>query len=243
MIMLKKIEKIIKKKFNDGSNRKDSDFHDIVKEYRELYNQKIKDWFIYHQKQIVFNRVSWFGVTIYKNPFDLWIYQEIIFNSKPDIIIEIGSAHGGSTLYLANILDLLGRGQVISLDIERSNYSIKHKRIIDITGDCLSQAIVDNVFELCKNKTVMIIHDGDHHFEHVLKCLKLYSPLVSINNYFIVEDGVIDLFYANDGIGGHEGPLKATVHFIESNSNFIFDSSCERYQITYNPKGFLKRIK
>ncbi len=184
-----------------------------------------------------------------KNPCDAWIYQEIIHKVKPDIIVEIGSFEGGSTLYFANLLDILGKGIVISIDTDRTNYHVKHDRIVTITGDSLSPATIANVSKLCNGKSALIVHDGNHTKEHVFKDLQAYSNLVSINSYFIVEDGTIDLFSPNlfnpnDGIGTFdEGPLRAVEKFLNNNSNFVVDAERERYILTDNPKGFLKRVR
>jgi cephalosporin hydroxylase len=184
------------------------------------------------------------GVRALKNPFDAWIYQEIIYDVKPDVIVEIGSAEGGSTLYFANLLDILGKGMVISIDIDRSKYGVKHDRIVVITGDSSSQEVIAKITKLCHGKCVLVVHDGDHHREQVLKDLRSYSKLVSVNSYFIVEDSIVDLFKPGDGLGQwYEGPLKAIEQFISETSNFVVDKERERYILTYNPKGFLKRIR
>jgi cephalosporin hydroxylase len=184
------------------------------------------------------------GVRALKSPFDAWIYQEIIYEVKPDIIIEIGSAEGGSTLYFANLFDLLGKGQVISIDIDRTNFKVKHDRIVIITGDCSSQEVAGKVSQLCQGKKVLVIHDGDHSKDAVLRDLAIYSKLVSVSSYLIVEDGIVDLFKPGDGMGQlYEGPLKAVDEFLRSNTDFIVDMERERYLLTYNPRGFLKRIR
>ena len=184
------------------------------------------------------------GVHTIKNPLDAWIYQEIIYDVQPDVIIEIGSFEGGSTLYFAHLLDILGKGMVISIDIQRKIYNVEHNRIVVITGDSSSQEVILKVSELSTGKSVLIIHDGDHHKEQVLSDLQNYSKFVSLNSYFIVEDGIIDLFKPGDGIGSHrEGPLAAAEQFLGKNRDFIADTERERYILTYNPRGFLKRIR
>jgi cephalosporin hydroxylase len=214
------------------------------KDYRWKYSMKLKQWLIYHQKDIVFNKCSWMGVHTIKNPLDAWIYQEIIYDVQPDVIVEIGSFEGGSTLYLAHLLDILGKGMVISIDIDRKIYHVEHKRIVVITGDSSSQEVISKVSELSSGRSVLILHDGDHHKEQVLKDLQNYSKFVSLNSYFIVEDGVIDLFKPRDSLGSFgEGPLAAVEQFLEKNHDFIVDTERERYILTYNPRGFLKRIR
>ena len=215
----------------------------INEEYNKKYNTTLRQWLVNHHKNIIFDKVTWMGVQIWKNPMDLWIYQELISKIKPDIIVEIGSASGGSTLYLAHLCDILNHGQVISVDISRETYNVEHPRITTFTGDSLSPEIVKEIHDICQNKTVLIIHDADHHEDSVYKNLEVYSGLVSVGSYFIVEDGIIDIFTPREAIGGHSGPLNATLNFLKVNSDFIVDESCERYSLTYNPKGFLKRVK
>lgn len=222
-------------------------FRPMEKEYRKRFGINLRQWLLYHHKNIY--KCHWMGIGAMKNPCDAWIYQEIIYNVKPDIIIEIGSFEGGTTLYFANLLDMLGKGIVISIDNDRTYYCVKHPRIVIITGDSSSAEVVAKVYELCKGKSVLIVHDGNHTKEHVLKDLSAYSDLVSINSYFIVEDGIIDLFSPNlinpnDGIGMFDdGPVVAIEEFLSKNPNFVVDSEQERYILTDNPKGFLKRVR
>lgn len=219
-------------------------FHPMGKEYQRLFKMSLRQWLLYHQRNIVFNKCYWMGVPALKNPLDAWIYQEIIYEVKPDVIIEIGSAKGGSTLYFANLLDLLRKGMVISIDIDRTDYSAKHDKIFPITGNSSSPETIRKVSELCNGKTVLIVHDADHSKEQVLKDLEIYSRFVSVNSYFIVEDGIIDLFRSEDSFGTFkEGPLAAIEEFLNKNPNFIVDTGRERYILTYNPKGFLKRVR
>ncbi len=219
-------------------------FRPMSKDYRGKLKMNLAQWLINHQKNIVFKKSYWMGVKAYKNPLDTWIYQEIIYEIKPDIIIEIGSAQGGSTLYFAHLLDIMGKGKVISIDMNRTEYNVKHNRIIEITGDSFAPETIEKVSSLCRGKTVLAVHDGDHTKEGVLKDLNAYSGLISKGSYFIIEDGIIDLFRPGDGLGTYwDGPLAAVEAFIKYNTDFIVDKDRERYIMTYNPKGFLKRIR
>ncbi len=115
---------------------------------------------------------------------------------------------------------------------------------MQIVGNSSSREVIQNVSELCINNTVMIIHDGGHTKDQVLKDMYAYSDLVSINSYFIVEDGIVDLFDHGDGLGApYYGPLTAIEEFLNNNKSFAVDSMRERYILTYNPKGFLKRTR
>jgi len=196
-------------------------FRPMCRPHCQRFRMTLSQWLLYHQRDIIFSRCTWMGVRALKNPCDAWVYQEIICDVQPDIVV-IGSKYGGSTLYLANLLDLLGRGTVISVDIDRTCYHIEHPRIITVTGDSSSSEVVAGVAELCEGKSVLVIHDS----------------------YFIVEDGVQDLFRPGDGIGTIEdGPLAAIDEFLTRNPHFVADRDRERYIITSNPQGFLKRIR
>lgn len=216
----------------------------IRKEYRIWKKMNLYQWMIYHQKNVVYEKSHWMGIKAWKNPMDSWIYQEILYDVKPDVVIEIGSMEGGSTLFLANMLDLIGKGQVISIDINRDRYKAEHPRIVVLTGDSSSPEIVKKVSGLCKDKSVLVMHDGGHSRDQVFKDLEAYSGLVSVDSYFIVEDSIIDVMKPGDGIGSPgAGPLVAIDEFLRNNSNFIIDKTRERYIMTYNPNGFLKRIR
>jgi len=204
----------------------------------------LRQWLLFHHKNIHFKKMRWMGIKTMKNPFDAWVYQEIIHDVKPEVIVEIGSAEGGSTLYLAHLLDLLGKGRVVSIDCDRADYHIQHDRIVEITGYSDSPDVIDRVAELCRGKSALVIHDGNHTRDQVLKDLDIYSKLVSAGSYLIVEDGIIDLFEPGDYIGkDYYGPLAAIEAFLSRNPGFIVDPERERYILTNNPKGFLKRIR
>ncbi|MEA2627346.1 MAG: hypothetical protein QOD06_3391 [Candidatus Binatota bacterium] len=183
------------------------------------------------------------GVPAFKNPLDAWILQEIVHEVRPGAIVEIGSAAGGSTLYLAHLLDLLGRGRVISVDLDRARFQARHPRIVEVTGDSGAPETRARVAALCEERPVMVVHDGDHRREPLLADLESYAPLVSVGSYLIVEDGVIDLFEAGDGIGTRDqGPLFAIEEFLGRHPEFVVDEDRERYLVTYNPRGYLKRV-
>jgi len=206
------------------------------------FGMTLREWLLRHQKEIVFGRCRWLGVPTYKNPLDAWVMQEIVAEVRPEVVVEIGSCEGGSTLFLAGLLDLLGGGTVLSLDIDRSKFQARHPRIVEITGDSGSPAIQAEVARHCAGKRTLVIHDGDHRKEAVLVDLEAYAPLVSPGSYLVVEDGIIDQFEHGDGIGtGEPGPLEATQEFLAHHPEFTVDGDRERYLLTYNPRGYLRR--
>lgn len=212
--------------------------------YQRLSRISLAQWMCDHDRDILFQQVKWMGVTTVKNALDLWIYQEIIHEVQPEIILEIGSYQGGSTLFLAHMLDLIGHGQVISVDIDRSQWAVDHPRIMCVTGDSQSVEIITQVHELCRGRRVLFIHDGDHRMAAVLADLRAYAELVGLGSYTIVEDGHIDIFIPGDGIGHiRPGPLKAVKAFLKEDDRFVVDLSRERYLATSNPGGYLRRVK
>lgn len=211
--------------------------------YDRLSRMTLRQWLLHHQKEIVFDKMTWMGTRIWKNPLDAWIYQEILFEVKPDVVVEIGSRYGGSTLFFANMLDFMGKGQVISIDPHRDDFKLVHDRVIVLTGRSDDPQILAEVAERCSGKTVFVIQDGDHSCQQVFADLNNYSPWVSVGSYFVVEDGIVDVFHDGDGLGSNkEGPLAATEKFLSGNKHFIIDQERERYILTYNPNGFLRRI-
>lgn len=231
-------------RFCGGNTSEQDSFKPLRRQTYDLrYRQTLREWLLYHQKEIVFNQMTWMGVKIWKNPLDAWIYQEILFDVKPDIVVEIGSRFGGSTRFFADLMDIMGRGEVLSIDPHRDDFKVAHDRIIVLTGRSDDPHILKEVKRRCKGKTVFIIQDGDHSYQQVLADLKTYSPWVTVGSYFVVEDGIVDLFHDGDGLGfAGGGPLAATEAFLAENKNFVADPDRERYLLTYNPKGFLKRI-
>jgi cephalosporin hydroxylase len=133
---------------------------------------------------------------------------------------------------------------VISIDIDRSRYNVKHERIIEMTGDSSAPEIIEKVAGICRGKTVMVFHDGDHSKRQVLEDLTAYSGFVNKGSYIVVEDGIVDLFRPGDGLGSYtEGPMAACEAFVKENTDFVIDKERERYIMTYNPSGFLRRVK
>lgn len=211
-------------------------------EYRRKYRMSLRNWLLYHQREIVLDKCRWMGVPALKNPLDAWIYQEILYETRPEVVVEIGSAAGGGTLYLAHLMDIVSHGLVVSVDMDRSNYVVEHDRIVEVTGRSDDPRVVESVAAQCAGKRVMVIHDADHSKDQVLKDLSLYAPFVSVGCYLVIEDGIVDLFRAHDGLGWRrEGPLAATRQFLRENEDFKSDLHRERYLMTYNPRGFLIR--
>lgn len=200
---------------------------------------------------------SWMGRPIIAYPQDMIAMQEIIWDVKPDLIIEAGIAHGGSLVYYASLLELIGgEGFVLGLDIDIRRYNRdlieSHpmmKRIKMIEGDSTSLEIANHVFEICKDKKrVLVCLDSNHTHDHVLRELELYSPLVTVGSYCVVFDTIIEDLPADYMPGGRpwnpgNNPKTAVFEFLKSNSNFQIDKSIDdKILISVAPEGYLKRI-
>ena len=112
-----------------------------------------------------FDNTYWFGIHAIKCPLDLWVYQELIYKTKPDFIIETGTNEGGSALFLANICELLNHGEIITVDIASVKDKPKHKRINYLQGNSVSTDTINQIKNILDKKTdrkVMVILDDDH---------------------------------------------------------------------------------
>jgi len=209
--------------------------NDIVEQFHKLY----------YDSNILggtWKNTFFLGIATQKCPFDLFIYQEILYELKPDVIVELGTAFGGGALFLASICDLINNGEVISVDINDINGKPSHKRIKYLIGSSISNEIVGQVKELIKNKNkVLIILDSDHSKGHVLKELMIYSKLVSLGSYIIVEDSNIHGHPVQPDHG--PGPAEAIEEYFKEYSDFMVDKSREKFYLTFNPGGYLKKIK
>ena len=142
------------------------------------FQKTIPDQFInlYFNSMVWVENLLWLKTPILKFPFDLWVYQEIISEQQPDLIIECGAFKGGSALFLASICDLIGNGKVVTIDINHDDHRPPHPRITYLLGSSTSGEVVAEVNALTgKGGSVMVILDSDHHYEHVRKELQIYK--------------------------------------------------------------------
>lgn len=185
-------------------------------------------------------RSTYFGVTAWKSPTDFWVYQELVCEMQPDVIVEVGNNCGGSTLAFAHLCDLLGKGRVIGVDIDQSKIPDlvrRHPRITLIEGDaCDSFAKVRPLIRA--NERVLVLEDSSHTYENTLNVLRKYSALVKKGDYFIVEDSIC---HHGLDLGPTPGPYEAIEEFVRENSDFEIDRERESFLITWNPKGYLRR--
>ena len=242
----------------------------VLNNDRELIDAFSKYWYNKGQLQLRIGGDDPHGVVtqleayyqnmlIQKCPLDLWIYQEILWGCKPDLIIEGGTASGASAKFLADTLDRVTNDErhseqfyhpaVITIDIDNRLAIVpKHQRITYLVGDTLWVGILIEIQRtitalqrfLDREPQVMVILDDDHSAEHVLKELKEYSKFVTVGQYLIVEDTNVD-----HPLGFGDGPGKAVRDFLLEEDDVIFevDRQREKFLMTWNPGGYLRRVR
>lgn len=199
---------------------------------------------------------SWMGRPIIQYPQDMIATQELIWEVKPDLIIETGIAHGGSLIYYASILELIGHGEVLGIDIDIREHNRREieahkmsKRIQMIQGSSISKEIAEEVYKVAHGKKkIMVFLDSNHTHEHVLEELKLYAPLVTLNSYCIVFDTIIEDVPPNTytdrpwDVGNN--PKTAVYEFLATDDSFQIDKNInDKLIISVANDGYLKRIK
>jgi cephalosporin hydroxylase len=200
---------------------------------------------------------SWMGRPIIQYPQDMVAMQELIWEIKPDLIIETGIAHGGSLIYYASLLELIGNGEVLGVDIDIRSHNRteieKHpmfKKIKMIEGSSISDETIAKVKEHAVGKqNILVTLDSNHTHDHVLAELQLYSPFVSLHSYIVVFDTIVeDLpegYFSQQRPWGISNNPKTAVHeFLKSNDGFEINHSIDnKLLISVAPEGYLKRIK
>jgi len=182
------------------------------------------------------------GVKCIKCPFDYVMYQMIISEVQPDLIIEIGTNEGGSALYFADLLATLGKGEIHTIDIENriDPLAKAHDRITSFHDGWAAY----DLSQVAKYKVVLVIEDSSHTYENTLAAIKRFAPVVTTGSYLIVEDGIVDALGISAQFGG--GPVKAIKEFLKKESQFVVDTKwCDFFgkNATFNTIGYLKKIK
>jgi cephalosporin hydroxylase len=199
---------------------------------------------------------SWMGRPIIQYPQDILAMQEIIWNIKPDLIIETGIAHGGSLIFYASMLELIGgNGKVLGIDIDIREHNRreieKHpmfKRITMIEGSSIDNEVVEKVRKFATGKKrILVCLDSLHTHDHVLRELEAYSSLVSLGSYCVVFDTIIEDIFPEYSVdrpwGKGNNPKTAVWEFLKKNHSFTIDKEIEnKLLITMCPDGYLKCV-
>lgn len=188
------------------------------------------------------HNLSWMGETCWKNPLDLMIYQEIVFEVRPTLVIETGTHAGGSALFWRDMMRLARTdGRVVSVDVDPGPRSIgSGDGVTFLVGSSTEPKILGAISGLMqRHDRVLVNLDSNHAYNHVLGELRAYAPWVSVGSYIIVEDGV------DDWLLDRRGPFHASRDWLLSagSSNFVPDWDREKLGITNCPAGFLRRVE
>ncbi|MBC5805061.1 MAG: cephalosporin hydroxylase [Candidatus Eremiobacter antarcticus] len=199
---------------------------------------------------------TWLGRPVIQYPQDLIALQEIIWRIRPDLIVETGVAHGGSLVFYASMLELLGAGRVLGIDIDIRPHNREAieahplaRRIDLLEGSSVDSSLGRTVFERASAyKRIMVVLDSYHTHDHVLRELELYAPLVKTGSYLVVFDTVIEVMpasaFPDRPWGPGNNPHTAVQAFLQHNDRFQIDAELDRkLLISAAPGGYLRCIK
>ncbi len=200
---------------------------------------------------------SWLGRPIIQYPQDLVALQEIMWAQRPDLVVETGVAHGGSAIFYASMLELVGGdGRVLAIDIDIRSHNraaiIAHplaKRISLLEGSSTDPAIVSQVTAIAKTcERVLVVLDSNHTHEHVLRELELYSPLVRRGGYLVVFDTIIERVPESTSRdrpwGKGNNPMTAVEAFLQRTDRFVVDEEIDaKLIVSTAPRGYLRCIR
>jgi cephalosporin hydroxylase len=186
------------------------------------------------------------GIETWQNPQDVWMIQEIMWETKPDFVVEAGAYKGGSAALWAMMLSQINpAGRVISIDItdrfaDARKLDIVQKHVDFLVGSSTDPMIVADVAERTRGKKVFLILDSLHRKEHVLDELNNYWKMIPVGGYILVQDTNINGHPVWPTVG--PGPMEAVREFLSTNKHFQIDKSRERLLLTMHPDGWLKRV-
>lgn len=205
---------------------------------------------------------TWWGAPIIQLPQDVMRYQEVIFDLKPDVVVETGIAHGGSALLTASLLKLIGRGRVVAVDIRISPEARARiqqhplgSHISLIEGSAIEPDVVEAVkASIRQGDRVLVVLDSNHSYEHVMGELRAYAQMVTPGSYIVATDGVMrDLSDVPRGAETwrRDNPAQAAADFAKENPHFAIEEPSRKFNEstvsgnesdTYWPNAWLKRI-
>ena len=207
------------------------------------------EWQLMASKHKYTYHFKWMGMPFIQIPQDMIAIQEVIWDEEPDFVIETGVARGGGVVFYASILEAMGRGYVVGIDVDIRKHNRdaiqEHpmsKRILLIEGSSTDPLILKAIYNIVDNKKVVVILDSLHTHEHVLRELKMYSPLAS---YAVVLDTIIECMpeFVDRPWGPGDNPFTAVKSFLEANDEFEIDPRHEKLMLTTALSGYLKRVK
>jgi cephalosporin hydroxylase/predicted O-methyltransferase YrrM len=192
-------------------------------------------------KSLRWKETTWLGQRVRKIPPDLFVYQELLHRVRPEWIIDIGSGDGGRAWFLATVCDLLGTGQIVSIDKQQVDGRPEHPRIRFLVGPADEDEIVDEVGSMLPSEpSALLVLGGRASATRTLAQFHAHAHHVPVGSYVVVEDTIVNghPVWANFG----RGPAEAAKAIVESRADFVADLAMEKYVLTFNPNGFLRRL-
>jgi len=230
-------ETSIAKPYSEGEAAKPE--QEILDRFHEIWYLSPDTWL----------RSTWMGIQTMQNPMDVWVTQEIMFETRPEVVVEAGAYFGGSAALWATILEQVSpAGRVISIDIEdRMNLAralpIVQQRVDFLIGSSTSPEIVAEVTRRVGEREAMVLLDSLHTRDHVLSELRAYAPLVKPGGYLIVQDSNVNGHPVHSPYSKGPGPYEAIQDFLAEDGRFVVDRDRERLLFTFCPSGFLRRVR
>ncbi len=215
---------------------------DGVPDRPALIPEELKTAFIEaYWNTLAWKETTWLGRPIAKTPTDLVAYQEAIARIRPDWIIETGTRNGGRALFLASICELLGHGQVISIEHEQPSDLPRHPRITYVSGRPHLEETAARVSKITgAQPRGLVVLGSDAEVPKTVREFELYAPFVPVGSYVVVEDTIVNGHPVWPGFG--PGPHEALRRIVANHGEFVQDASMEKYGLTFNPGGFLRRV-
>ena len=192
-------------------------------------------------RNLPWRHTTWLGEPVHTAPTDLLAYQEILSRVRPDWVIEIGVSDDGRAAFLASICDLVGHGRVISIRDTEAPEPASHARLRGCTGQSLDPAIREQVHELVGGGTAVVVLGARADRATTAQQFDAYSDLVGVGSYVVVTDTVVNGRPVWPSFG--PGPFEAIKQILNLHGEFVPDPSMEKYALTFNPGGFLRRVR
>ena len=203
---------------------------------------------------------TWLGRPIIQLPEDMIRIQEVLYRVRPDVIVECGVAHGGSLVYYASLCKLLGRGRIVGIDIDirqHNRAAIEAHPLFGLItliegGSTSPETVAAAAAQISPGEKALVILDSNHSRAHVRAELEAYAPLVSVDSYIVVMDGIMRLVAdapRGDTDWTSDNPVTAVEEFVHDHPEFaveqppwLFNESALRSNVTHWPRGYLRRV-
>jgi len=192
-------------------------------------------------RSFAWQKTSWLGRRVPGCPTDLVAYQELVASAKPDWIIEIGPGGGGRASFFASICELLGRGQVLSIHAQAEDELPRHSRITELVADAAAGSTVRRVREIVGEAPNALVVLGAAGAGELTRAFEAYAPLVPVGFYVVFESTIMRGNPVRPDMA--PGPKQAVRAILEGRDDFAPDPELEKFGLTFNPGGYLKRLK